>query len=170
MADTEEETTSTKEQRSSCTGCPSNQEEQSSQDNRGTESTETRAGPPTLKFTEIAADKIKGIMVQENIPGSRLRIMVRAGGCAGFSYDMAFDEKEKQVAGQPVEVALASDPHDATRDVLFTEFGVTIIVDNKTLSLINGTTIDFVETLQESGFKFNNPNAQSTCGCEKSFA
>jgi len=93
--------------------------------------------------------------------------MVRGGGCSGFAYDMAFDEK--QVDGK-TEPALADDPIDEDRDVLYTQFGVTIVSDRKSLVYLKGTEIDYVESLQRSGFKFNNPNVNSTCGCGESFS
>lgn len=114
------------------------------------------------------------IMTQEGIHNGRLRFGVLGGGCAGFTYDMAFDEKVKDNEGavsgtQSTTFALAHDSYDKDKDVLFQEFEVTYIVDKKTLTLIRGTTVDYVETLQSSGFKFNNPRATATCGCEKSF-
>jgi iron-sulfur cluster assembly accessory protein len=104
-------------------------------------------------------------MDQEGIIDGRLRIGVRAGGCAGFSYDMEFDSVWRDDAYHPV---LVTDPVDDT-DVAFTEYGVTLISDKKSLKLLNGTEIDYVETLQSSGFKFNNPNASASCGCGQSF-
>jgi iron-sulfur cluster insertion protein len=106
-------------------------------------------------------------MTQEGIVGSRLRIMVRGGGCSGFAYDIAFDEKQVDGKAAP---AMADDPINEERDLLFSQFGVTIISDRKSLEHLNGTEIDYVETLQRSGFKFNNPNVTSTCGCGESFS
>lgn len=91
-------------------------------------------------------------MDQDAIKDIYLRIMVRAGGCAGFSYDMQFDDTTK------------------TTDTVFEYFGVELVVDEKSLVLLNGTEIDYVETLQSSGFKFNNPNTSASCGCGQSFA
>jgi iron-sulfur cluster assembly protein len=112
-------------------------------------------------------------MTQEGIHNGRLRFGVLGGGCAGFTYDMSFDEKTEATqggySGQDVKYAFANDFVDKNKDVLFREFEVTYIVDKKTLALIRGTTVDYVETLQSSGFKFNNPRATATCGCEKSF-
>lgn len=93
--------------------------------------------------------------------------MVRGGGCSGFTYDIAFDEK--QVDGKVVP-ALADDPINETRDILFVNYGVTLISDRKSLVHLSGTEIDYVETLQRSGFKFNNPNIKSSCGCGESFS
>lgn len=104
-------------------------------------------------------------MTQEGISDGRLRIGVRGGGCAGFTYDMAFDSMEYDNEMHPV--SSTADVDD--KDVLFHEFGVTYIADKKTLALIRGTVIDYVETLRDSGFKFKNPLATATCGCDKSF-
>ena len=93
--------------------------------------------------------------------------MVRGGGCSGFSYDIAFDEKRTEGKPSP---AMATDPINEVRDVLYTQHGVTLISDRKSLIHLNGTEIDYVETLNKSGFKFNNPNVTNTCGCGESFS
>jgi iron-sulfur cluster insertion protein len=80
-----------------------------------------------------------------------LRLRVVGGGCAGFSYDLYFDE--------PAEV-----------DRQFETAGVRCIVDEMSLMYLVGTEIDYVEGLQGAGFKFNNPNVKSTCGCGSSFS
>ena len=91
-------------------------------------------------------------MSQAGVEDTYLRILVRAGGCAGFSYDMDFDDTTKAT------------------DTVFAYFGVELVVDKKSLALLSGTEIDYVETLQSSGFKFNNPNSSASCGCGQSFA
>jgi iron-sulfur cluster assembly protein len=79
---------------------------------------------------------------------------------------MSFDSKESD--GETHAVKAGAEVPDT--DVLFSEFGITYIADKKTLKYMHGTTIDYVETLRESGFKFNNPRPTATCGCGKSFA
>ena len=73
------------------------------------------------------------------------------GGCSGLQYQLAFDD---QVSENDSEIQ---------------SNGVRIIVDDKSALYLAGTTLDFVDTLQETGFKMDNPNASSTCGCGESF-
>jgi iron-sulfur cluster assembly accessory protein len=110
-------------------------------------------GPESmLLITPTAATKVNEIRDAEGIEGSMaLRLRVVGGGCAGFSYDLYFDE--------PAEV-----------DRQFVTAGVKCIVDEMSLMYLAGTEIDYVEGLQGAGFKFNNPNVKSTCGCGSSFS
>ena len=111
------------------------------------------AGPESMvKITALAADKVNEIRQAEAIEANMaLRLRVVGGGCAGFSYDLYFDE--------PAEV-----------DRALTIQGVKVIVDEMSLMYLAGTEIDYVEGLQGAGFKFNNPNVKSTCGCGSSFS
>jgi iron-sulfur cluster insertion protein len=111
------------------------------------------AGPESmLRITPGAAAKVNEIRDAEGIETTMaLRLRVVGGGCAGFSFDLYFDE--------PAEV-----------DVQFEVEGVKCIVDEMSLMYLVGTEIDYVEGLQGAGFKFNNPNVKSTCGCGSSFA
>jgi iron-sulfur cluster assembly accessory protein len=111
------------------------------------------AGPESmLRITPIAATKVNEIREAEGIePNMALRLRVVGGGCAGFSYDLYFDE--------PVEV-----------DRTFEVEGVKCIVDEMSLMYLVGTEVDYVEGLQGAGFKFQNPNVKSTCGCGSSFS
>lgn len=84
-------------------------------------------------------------------PVSALRMAVSAGGCSGFEY----------------KIALVNEPEEG--DVETSSGAVKIFVDAKSLPFLQGVTIDFFETLTESGFKFDNPNAKSSCGCGSSF-
>jgi iron-sulfur cluster assembly accessory protein len=110
-------------------------------------------GPESmLLITPTAATKVNEIRDAEGIEGPMaLRLRVVGGGCAGFSYDLYFDE--------PAEV-----------DRQFEVQGVKCIVDEMSLMYLVGTEIDYVEGLQGAGFKFNNPNVKSTCGCGSSFS
>lgn len=110
-------------------------------------------GPESLvKITPVAAAKVNEIRQAEAIePQMALRLRVVGGGCAGFSYDLYFDE--------PAEV-------DRQVDIE----GVRVVVDEMSLMYLVGTEIDYVEGLQGAGFKFNNPNVKSTCGCGSSFS
>jgi iron-sulfur cluster assembly accessory protein len=110
-------------------------------------------GPESmLLITPGAATKVNEIRDAEGIePNMALRLRVVGGGCAGFSYDLYFDE--------PAEV-----------DRQFEVQGVKCVVDEMSLMYLVGTEIDYVEGLQGAGFKFQNPNVKSTCGCGSSFS
>jgi iron-sulfur cluster assembly protein len=105
-----------------------------------------------VSMTSIAADKVKELLVQRGTPEQALRIGVRGGGCSGNSYFMEFCEG-------------ATDA-----DQVFDSFGVRLVVDVKSVTLLAGTEIDFVTGLMGSGFKFNNPNVRHNCACGESFS
>jgi iron-sulfur cluster assembly protein len=105
-----------------------------------------------ISLTPIAAAKIKELLAEE--PDSDtlvLRIAIQGGGCSGFQYGLGFD------AGA------------AEGDLEFEVEGVPVVVDPFSAPYLRGTTIDFLNTIQESGFKIDNPNAVSSCGCGHSF-
>lgn len=105
-----------------------------------------------LEVTETAAAKIREIRETEAIESTyALRVKVMGGGCAGFQYDLYFDE--------PVE----GDNH-------FESQGVKLVCDQMSFMYLMGTSIDYVEGLQGAGFKFNNPNTTGSCGCGSSFS
>ena len=110
-------------------------------------------GPESMVLiTPVAASKVNEIRDAEAIEANMaLRLRVVGGGCAGFSYDLYFDE--------PAEV-----------DRQFEIQGVKVVVDEMSLMYLVGTEIDYVEGLQGAGFKFQNPNVKSTCGCGSSFS
>ena len=118
-----------------------------------TTDTSDAPGPESmLLITPVAATKVNEIRDAEGIENTMaLRLRVVGGGCAGFSYDLYFDE--------PTEV-----------DRQFETAGVRCVVDEMSLMYLVGTEIDYVEGLQGAGFKFNNPNVKSTCGCGSSFS
>lgn len=111
------------------------------------------AGPESLvRITEGASLKINEIREAEGIESNMaLRLRVVGGGCAGFSYDLYFDEAA-----------------EVDRQVMIG--GVKVVVDEMSLMYLVGTEIDYVEGLHGSGFKFVNPNVKSTCGCGSSFS
>src|SRR5215470_15940681 len=113
-----------------------------------TEGSDVPAGPESMvRITPVAAAKVNEIRDAEGIETTMaLRLRVVGGGCAGFSYDLYFDE--------PVEV-------DRQMEIN----GVRVVVDEMSLMYLVGTEIDYIEGLQGAGFKFNNPNVKSTCGC-----
>jgi iron-sulfur cluster insertion protein len=111
---------------------------------------EAPATPVTL--TARAAEKVKEIRVEEKIQdGYALRLKVMGGGCSGFAYDLYFD--------QPQDI-----------DQVFESNGVKMLCDQMSLMYLMGTEVDYLESLQGSGFKFSNPNVKSTCGCGSSFS
>ena len=104
-----------------------------------------------LTLTEAASRKLAEIMSKQAGPVAGLRVFVEKGGCSGYSYGMSFAEAVN--AGDWVG-----------------EFGgVKVMVDEQSAPILNGVRIDFVETLQGSGFAIENPNARRTCGCGNSF-
>ena len=86
-----------------------------------------------------------------NEPQKLLRVLVESGGCSGFQYGMSFDERK------PDDAQLESE-------------GVPCVIDPTSLAYLSGSSIDFDDGLQGKGFEIRNPNAQSTCGCGKSFS
>ena len=105
---------------------------------------------PMVGLSDKAAEKVKEIRGEENIEeGYALRLKVQGGGCSGFSYDLYFDQPQE--TDRPFEVK-----------------GVKLICDEMSLMYLLGTEIDYVEGLHGAGFKFNNPNVKSTCGCGSS--
>src|SRR5205823_916630 len=98
-----------------------------------------------------AVSKIKGLLVERNLTEAGLRVFVAGGGCSGMQYGMAF-ESNPQVTDRIVEID-----------------GVRLIVDPVSLPYIAGARIDFVESLMGGGFRIENPNAVSSCGCGSSF-
>lgn len=106
----------------------------------------------TVTLTENAARRVIRLKQMEGNPALMLRLSVNGGGCSGFSYDFALDER------------LGED------DRRFEAHGVTLVVDETSLDLLAGSVVDFVEDLVGSSFQVKNPNATSTCGCGSSFA
>jgi iron-sulfur cluster assembly accessory protein len=105
-----------------------------------------------IEVTETAAERIRELLEKEGKQETHgLRLKVVGGGCSGLRYELAFDD--------------AVGDHDTELGVN----GVRVIVDEKSALYLAGTTLDFVDTLQESGFKMSNPNATTTCGCGESF-
>src|SRR5688572_12751214 len=105
-----------------------------------------------IQVTDKAITKIKQAFAKEGITDGALRLGVLGGGCSGLSYQFKFDSKER--------------PTDQVY-----EFGdVKIVVDPKSLLYLHGMTLDYKESLMQSGFVFENPNAQKGCGCGTSFS
>jgi iron-sulfur cluster assembly protein len=108
--------------------------------------------PSGVQLTNTAIDKVKEILTQQTPQPAGLRISVVGGGCSGFSYQMNFDDGAKMM--------------DQTYDF----DGLKVFVDAASMLYLEGCNVDYIETLEGAGFKFNNPNVKSTCGCGSSFS
>lgn len=106
-----------------------------------------------IKLTGRALLEVARIIAESNLGDVLLRVGVRGGGCSGFSYTLGFEDKD------PLEC-----------DQIFEQEGIKIVCDPKSLLYLNGIEIDFETSLMGRGFKFNNPNAQNSCGCGESFS
>ena len=104
-----------------------------------------------ISLSDRAANRIREIVAQE-AGQNALRVSVLGGGCSGFQYGLTFDD------------------HRNDDDFVFERDGVTVVVDDVSLGLLNGAEVDFVEDLMGASFRINNPNAASSCGCGNSFS
>jgi iron-sulfur cluster assembly accessory protein len=104
-----------------------------------------------ITLSPRAAAQVRSMQNELNAPEKRLRVFVESGGCSGFQYGMSFDEPKAD-------------------DTQFESEGVAVIMDAASLAYLNGSQVDFDDGLQGKGFEIKNPNAQSTCGCGKSFS
>jgi iron-sulfur cluster assembly protein len=113
------------------------------------------AAPTTAKITltECAARKIRALLEKDGVSTEvgGLRVGVQGGGCSGLSYAMRLDTQARD------------------RDKVFEEHGARLFVDPKSFLYLNGTTLEYEETLMRQGFVFQNPNAARNCGCGSSF-
>ena len=105
-----------------------------------------------VTLTETAATKVQELMDRDGREGFALRLKVVGGGCSGLQYQLMFDNQVGEL-----------DQEDE-------EAGVRVVVDAKSAVYLVGTTVDYVDDLNGSGFKIGNPNATNTCGCGDSFA
>ena len=104
-----------------------------------------------VSLTPTAAAKVKELMAEEPEDSLVLRVAIQGGGCSGFQYGLGFDTAP------------------AEGDEILDLEGVRVVVDPFSAPYLQGATIDFLNGLQESGFKIDNPNASSSCGCGHSF-
>ena len=104
-----------------------------------------------ISLTPLAADKVKEIASAEGLEGQGLRLRVIGGGCAGFQYDLYFEDQTTPM------------------DESFDSHGVKLFVDPLSYQYLDGTEIDYVESAHGAGFKFNKPNVSGSCGCGSSF-
>jgi iron-sulfur cluster assembly protein len=104
-----------------------------------------------VTLSDIAAEKVRGFLNgQEQAGEVGLRVGVRGGGCSGFQYALALDEKRED-------------------DEVFEDQGIRVIVDQASLRYVDGSVVDYTESLMGSGFEVNNPNVVAACGCGSSF-
>lgn len=107
----------------------------------------------TLSITDNAARRIAELLASEKLENGAFRVAVEGGGCSGFQYKFAL---ESNPAGE--------------HDIIIAKDGAKVVVDDVSLQLLNGSQIDFVESLAGASFEIKNPNSTSSCGCGNSFS
>ncbi len=107
---------------------------------------------PAFFITESAAKRIAYLILQEEDKNTNLRISVLGGGCSGFQYNYDFDSK--------------ANPDD----LFFDKDSVKVAIDSTSIEFLNGSTLDYVETMTAAAFEIKNPNSTANCGCGNSFA
>ena len=100
-----------------------------------------------IALTEKAASKAKALLEKENKQGYGLRVGIISGGCSGYMYDIGIEKEAK------------------AEDTVIDEKGIKIFMNPESIAFLKGSTVDYAESLQNSGFKISNPNVQRTCGC-----
>lgn len=105
-----------------------------------------------VTITDKGAEKVREFLSSQQLEGSAagLRVGVRGGGCSGFQYQLAFDELRDG-------------------DAVFEDRGLRLLVDNQSLPYVDGSVVDYVDSLTGAGFKVENPNVVAACGCGSSF-
>jgi iron-sulfur cluster assembly protein len=105
----------------------------------------------TVNLTDTAADMVKNLLLQKNVPTHGLRVFVAGGGCSGMQYGMALEAEPR--------------PYDHVIE----QGGVKVFVDPTSMMYLSNATIDYEDSIMGGGFKIENPNATSACGCGSSF-
>src|ERR1044071_9911877 len=105
-----------------------------------------------VKLTSSAAQKVSTLLMKQGRPNGVLRVAVIGGGCSGLQYKMDLQDAP------------------ANRDILVESAGVRVVVDPKSALYVTGSELDFIDALQEGGFKVKNPNATPSCSCGESFS
>ena len=105
-----------------------------------------------VKLTPNAAKKVSSLLTKQGRPGGVLRVAVVGGGCSGLQYKMDLQDSP------------------ANRDILVESGGVRVVVDPKSALYVTGSELDYIEALQDGGFKVKNPNAATSCSCGESFS
>jgi iron-sulfur cluster assembly protein len=109
------------------------------------------AQPTVVDLTDAAASKLRELTAEETNPAIGLRVYVYSGGCSGFRYGMMLEDAP------------------TTDDQVMSLNGVRVYIDGNSIPLLQGSEIDYVDSLMGAGFTVNNPNAVSGCGCGSSF-
>ena len=104
-----------------------------------------------IKITPSAAKKVTALLTRQGRPSGVLRVAVVGGGCSGLSYKMDLQDSP------------------ASRDIMVESGGIKVVVDPKSALYVTGSELDYVDALQDGGFKVKNPNAATTCSCGESF-
>ncbi len=105
----------------------------------------------TIVLTDAAAETVRKLLVEKNVPDHGLRIFVSGGGCSGMQYGMALEEESR--------------PYDHVVE----HNGVHVYIDPTSMMYLSGAVIDYEDSLMGGGFRIDNPNAVSSCGCGHSF-
>ncbi|MBK8902896.1 MAG: iron-sulfur cluster insertion protein ErpA [Anaerolineaceae bacterium] len=105
----------------------------------------------TINLTDAAVNTVKNLLVQKEVPNHGLRVFVSGGGCSGLQYGMALEAEAR--------------PYDHVIE----KEGVKVFVDPTSMMYLNNATIDYEDSIMGGGFKIENPNAVSSCGCGTSF-
>jgi iron-sulfur cluster assembly accessory protein len=119
---------------------------------KGPEIAELKTAAAPLVLTTSATAKVREIMATQDPLPAGLRIGVVGGGCSGFQYSMSFENQQGMM------------------DKVYSFEDIKVFVDATSLMYLKGCVVDYVETLEAAGFKFENPNTKSTCGCGSSFS
>ncbi|GER81363.1 MAG: iron-sulfur cluster insertion protein ErpA [Thermogemmatispora sp.] len=114
------------------------------------EQTQQKSESSVVTLTPLAMEKIRELLQQENDPNLGLRIFVASGGCSGLQYGMTLDEEQEG-------------------DTVIAQGDFKVLIDEMSLDYVNGSEIDYVDSLMGAGFTVNNPNAVTTCSCGHSF-
>ena len=105
-----------------------------------------------IQVTSNAINKVRDLLVDENLPNAFLRMFVQGGGCSGYQYGFTFDEDQ------------------TAEDVVIERGTVKVLIDAMSMQYLQGAEIDYVEELMGASFSIKNPNAQSSCSCGSSFS
>jgi len=105
----------------------------------------------TIQLTDTAAEMVRNLLTQKNVPDHGLRVFVSGGGCSGLQYGMALEAEAR--------------PYDHTIE----SSGVKLFVDPTSMMYLGGSVVDYEDNLMGGGFRIDNPNAVSSCGCGHSF-
>lgn len=104
-----------------------------------------------ITLTPAAADAVQELLEKRELSDLALRVFVSGGGCSGFQYGMALEDNIRET------------------DIVKEQHGVRLVIDEISINYLDGATVDYVDEVMGSGFKIENPNAVSTCGCGSSF-